>query len=476
MATNLQESPSVKEAALQQREKKTEKRMIRLRPSDSLGDRLPAMHLVRSSWFARAIGRVLFYYLILFLIGAVFLPWQQSSRCEGIVTARNPNDRRQPILCPTKGIIKWQKAGLQEGTWVKKDEVIMQIEPIAAGEVLLVEQQLAQQINQIDATKSQLDVAKERVEFTRTSTEFDVLAARSKLESAKAKYDQTLSDVEGQRAKAKQAELEFEANEKVRTRTVSEVEYQKSLNNFEFEKQKLLNMEQSSTEALKNFEAEKSDLESKIRQAMDKLAKANQDQQDYEAKLASHEQKANELSIKLQQLKRNDIISPSTGWVQSIVGQVGRTVSTGETLFEIIPDTEDLWVELSVRGMDQPLIHMNDKVRIQFEGWPAIQFVGWPSVARGTFGGIVKAINPADDGTGNFKIFVGPDPDDVTKEDWPSKDYLKQGVRANAWVLMDQVSLGFEIWRQVNGFPVTRELGDKDKGGKEKEAKAPKLK
>ncbi|MCU0719131.1 MAG: efflux RND transporter periplasmic adaptor subunit [Pirellula sp.] len=192
----------------------------------------------------------------------------------------------------------------------------------------------------------------------------------------------------------------------------------------------------------------------------------------YKAKLASFEQKADELDIKLQQLRRNDIISPSSGWVQSIVGQAGRTVSNGEVLFEMIPDSEDLWVELSIRGMDQPLVHLNDKVRIQFEGWPAIQFVGWPSVARGTFGGVVNAINPADDGTGNFKIFVGPDPDDVTKEDWPSKDYLKQGVRANAWVLMDEVSLGFEIWRQVNGFPLTRELGDK----KDSEAKAPKLK
>jgi hypothetical protein len=105
--------------------------------------------------------------------------------------------------------------------------------------------------------------------------------------------------------------------------------------------------------------------------------------------------------------------------------------------------------------------------------------VGWPSVAQGTFGGVVIAINPADDGMGNFKIFVGPDPDDVTKEDWPSKDYLKQGVRANAWVLLDQVPLGFEIWRQVNGFPATRDLGDKGNESSSKDsdtAKKPKIK
>ncbi|MCU0719132.1 MAG: hypothetical protein MUC83_05470 [Pirellula sp.] len=239
MATNLQENPSITVTELPHKDRKTEKRMIRLRPSDSLGDRLPAMHLVRSSWFARAIGKVLFYYLILFMVGAVFLPWQQSSRCEGIVTARNPNDRRQPILCPTKGIIKSQKAGLQEGTRVEKGETIMVIEPFAEGEIILVEQQMQQQQNQILFTQSQLDEASKRVEFTKSYTQNEVAAASAKVQSAIAKYDQTLTDVAGQEAVLKQAELDFEAFTKVRKRTVSELEYQAKANNLDYERQKL---------------------------------------------------------------------------------------------------------------------------------------------------------------------------------------------------------------------------------------------
>jgi adhesin transport system membrane fusion protein len=30
---------------------------------------------------------------------------------------------------------------------------------------------------------------------------------------------------------------------------------------------------------------------------------------------------------------------------------------------------------------------------------------------------------------------------------------MRQGVRAVGWVLLDEVSLGFELWRQLNGFP-----------------------
>jgi hypothetical protein len=91
-------------------------------------------------------------------------------------------------------------------------------------------------------------------------------------------------------------------------------------------------------------------------------------------------------------------------------------------------------------------------VRLQFEGWPAVQFSGWPAVAVGTFGGRVALVDPTDDGSGRFRILVVPDPDD---EPWPEGLYLRQGVRANAFVLLDQVSLGYELWRRANGFPPT---------------------
>ena len=114
-----------------------------------------------------------------------------------------------------------------------------------------------------------------------------------------------------------------------------------------------------------------------------------------------------------------------------------------------------------MNGNDIPLIHAGDPVRLQFEGWPAVQFTGWPSVAVGTFGGRVMLVDATDDGQGKFRILVQPDPKD---EAWPSNRYLRQGVRTNGWVLLNRVSLGFELWRQFNAFPptVTQQL---DKGG-----------
>ena len=71
-------------------------------------------------------------------------------------------------------------------------------------------------------------------------------------------------------------------------------------------------------------------------------------------------------------------------------------------------------------------------------------------------------MDATDDGMGRFRVVVGPSDDVVDRGDgqgpvkvgWPDKDrWLRQGVRANAWVMLNEVPLWFELWRQINGFP-----------------------
>ncbi len=130
-----------------------------------------------------------------------------------------------------------------------------------------------------------------------------------------------------------------------------------------------------------------------------------------------------------------------------------------------MPDTKSRAVELLVDGNDAALIDPGRHVRLHFEGWPAIQFSGWPSVAVGTFAGKVAFVDAADDGEGHFRVVVVPEGD----EPWPSGRYLRQGVRANGWVLLNQVRLGYELWRLFNGFPpvvATKEPGSGGVGKK----------
>lgn len=143
-----------------------------------------------------------------------------------------------------------------------------------------------------------------------------------------------------------------------------------------------------------------------------------------------------------------------------------------DRLFVIVPRAAQLAVEMKVSGNDMPLISEGNLVRLQFEGWPAVQFVGWPSVAVGTFGGVVNRVYPTDDGMGSFRIVVTPD--QGNRDDWPDDRYLRQGVRANGWVLLRQVPLGYEIWRQLNGFPPVVAKDEPAKESKESKLKLPK--
>jgi multidrug resistance efflux pump len=157
------------------------------------------------------------------------------------------------------------------------------------------------------------------------------------------------------------------------------------------------------------------------------------------------------IETRLARQNTQEIRAPRDGVILRLLAQPGsELLKAGEPLAILIPNTNQTVVELWINGNDMPLLQPGDKVRLQFEGWPAIQFVGWPSVAVGTFGGKVTLIDATDDGTGRFRVLVAPDEND---EAWPSVRYLRQGVRANGWVLLRQVPLGFELWRRFNGFP-----------------------
>ncbi len=448
------------------------RRMVRLRPNQSLGLQFPAMHLVRSSWFARFVARVTFLLLIGFSVAAIFLPWQQTSRGEGEVVARLPQLRRQVVTSSAKGIVRSMKSDLREGSLVTEGEVIMELDAFSKDQMELTRQQERSLLEKLNFAKTILQNTKDQVvteqdNLARSieSTEADVRATASKWKQAKAK-------VEAQRRVHDQALQDLQVSRKLRGDAEPEIAYQRAMNNEGAEEQKLIESHEAVNEAFEELNSKEQMLESKRKEVETKVIELKSKVAKSESEITTITKDLQEVLVKLQELDRLKIISPSSGRIQAILGQVGtNTVKEGDKLFEVIPDTSDLAVELHVRGLDLPLIHVGDAVRLQFDGWPAIQFVGWPSVAVGTFGGKVIAVSPSDDSKGNFKIIVGPDPDDSKQEKWPDSRYLRQGVRAKGWVILSTVPLGFEIWRQLNGFPPTI---DKSMPSEEK-AKEPKM-
>lgn len=119
-------------------------------------------------------------------------------------------------------------------------------------------------------------------------------------------------------------------------------------------------------------------------------------------------------------------------------------------IVEIVPKNVQRAVELFVEPMDLPLIGIGEKVRFIFDGFPVIVFSGWPQASYGTFGGVITAVETNISDNGKFRILVAEDPDPKEKK-WPQN--LKIGGGAQGIALLKDVMVGYELWRNINGFP-----------------------
>ena len=116
-----------------------------------------------------------------------------------------------------------------------------------------------------------------------------------------------------------------------------------------------------------------------------------------------------------------------------------------------MPENPDKAVELYVRPMDVPLLTVESKIRLEFDGWPALQFTGWPSVTVGTFGGVIRVIDyvETESQSGRYRILVTPDAE--SDGNWP--DQLRLGSGVQGFALLEEVPVWYELWRLYNGFP-----------------------
>jgi len=172
----------------------------------------------------------------------------------------------------------------------------------------------------------------------------------------------------------------------------------------------------------------------------------------YESDVAAAQAEIARIDVRRSRQEQQKVLAPMDGAVVRILknAEAGtQFVKSGETLAVLAPATESRAVELLIRGNDIPLVREGSQALIQFEGWPTVMFSGWPDLAVGTFRGKVEFIDALDDGQGNFRVVISPHGD----ERWPPSAYLRQGMRATGWVLLGKVRLGFELWRQFNGFP-----------------------
>lgn len=376
--------------------------------------------------------RVLAIFLlsILFLfICSLFLPWQQNIRGVGQMTALNPANRPQTVETVIAGRI--QKWFVREGDLVKKGDTIVSITEVK--EKYFDPQLLSRLSQQITAKESSLLSKNKKADALQRQIVALQLAMKLKVEQAKAK-------LEAERVKFQNAENQFQRNKKL-------------FDAGNIPLTKFQDMEYKFQGSQSEYLSAKIELERTAAEYQDKISKAESDLNNTRAEAFDTEadiiKAKNELANTQIRSGQYQIVAPQGGYiVKAVKAGIGETIKEGEAICTIMPDVSDMAVEMYVKAMDVPLISKGRKVRIQFDGWPALQFSGWPSVSVGTFGGEVKVIDYVNSKPGEFRILVIPDKDD---DKWPPQ--LRMGSGTKGWVMLDNVPVWYELWRQLNGFP-----------------------
>jgi adhesin transport system membrane fusion protein len=399
---------------------------------------------------AEVLARLVVSFLLAGIALLVFVPWQQSLPGQGRVIAYAPLERQQFIEAPIEGRIQeWHVA---EGDRVEAGDPIADISDndpdILARlerERLTIEARRMAAQNTIEVNEAKITA----LELSRTaqssSAGLRVDIGRDRLDAAKQAVTAATSAEATAKLNLERHKLLYEDGlASKRQLELALMEHQTAEADLDTAKANLKAAKREISALDQDQEAIETGASATVEDARAALATAKSD-------LAAADADLLQLETRLARQQRMKIVAPRSGTVLKLIArQGGEIVAGGDPIAAFVPDMRSMAVELWVAGKDGPLITAGRKVRVQFEGWPAVQFVGWPSAAVGTFGGVVEFVDASADDQGRFRVVVTPDPED---QPWPDSRWLRQGVRANGWVLLQRVRLGFELWRQINGFP-----------------------
>ena len=400
-----------------------------------------------------AVSRYITIMVVLFFvlpIIALFLPWQQNVTAAGKVTALSPSERVQTIDAPLNGVIsKWY---VNEGSVVKAGDVLLEISDI---DPLFKDRLAAQRDNQQDKLAAKEDELKSyevQLQNLMISRDAKIAAAQFKLDVAKQKIIASTEAISSAQATLDAAQFQSSRLQRLfNDGLVSKRDLEVAERDLIIAKRNLNSAQAQRNSAQAEAQSSQADIQQIRADTQASLDSSGAGINKIKGELADSQNSLTSSEINLSRQNMQKIVAPRSGTIFRLpVNSQSQMISQGQPLLVILPETSTRSVELWVDGRDAPLITKGSKVRLEFEGWPAIQVPGWAQVGIGTFAGKVAFVDPTDNGTGSFRIMVVPD---KAYPNWPSARFLRQGISAKAWVLLVNVTIGYEIWRVLNGFP-----------------------
>lgn len=404
---------------------------------------------------SKVLRRLLYFFSIAFLI-LMFIPWTQFVRAKGQVTTLLPQQRPQMVNTTIGGRVeKWY---VREGDYVNRGDTILNISEVKAeyfDPQLLrrTQDQINTKESTVGAYAAKANALANQMKALKNSRDIKILQANNKLEQSRFKVLSDSTDLEAKLINLQIAERQAERQQALYDqglKSLTDLEKRSlTLQKAQAEKVSAENKLLTSRASVLNALAELDGIEAKFQ---DDLAKAQSDRF-----TAISNQYDAEISVtKLEnQFANYDarngfyfITAPQDGYVtRTITSGIGEMIKEGDQVVSIMPSDYELAVSIFVRPIDLPLMTLGQEVRIVFDGWPAIVFSGWPNTSYGTFGGEIFAIDNFISDNGMYRILVSQS----KEEPWP--DLLRVGGGANGLILLKDVPIWYELWRNLNGFP-----------------------
>lgn len=404
----------------------------------------------------KVISRVLLAIFIIVMI-ILFLPWTQNVRVEGYVGTLDPNEKPQTINSIIGGkIVQWY---VREGSYIKKGDTIVQISEIKdeyfdPNLLDRVEEQIIAKKDAINSYEEKVSAIDSRILSVRKIRDLKVEQSRNYFEQAKLKVQSDSMNLVAAHTNFKIAEeqvIRMEELFKKGLKSLTDLEqrrlkYQEAESKYIAETNKLL----ASRNQLINAEVE---ISSQLNQYSDNLAKAESEKWETLSRLFEAK---GELT-KMENMQKNYefrsglyiITAPQDGFViRASKSGIGEIIKEGDEVVSIAPSNFQPAIEMYIDPMDVPLMNIGQKIRIIFDGWPSIVFSGWPNLSIGTFGGEIVGMDYNISNNGKYRVLVAPDKNDAK---WPVE--VRLGSGAMGMILLNDVPIWYETWRQFNGFP-----------------------
>lgn len=405
------------------------------------------------------------------LIAILFLPWQQNVTGKGDISALTPKDRPQNIQNIISGRIeKWL---VKEGDFVKQNDTLLIISETKDDYFdpqlpKRLQEQLSAKSGAIDGYKSKIVALSNQIVALQNNQKFSLQKARNKVKQGLAKIISDSTDVFAEQVQLSIAQTRYDRGDDQYKNgglvALSELETRKL--KLQEVKAKVISLQNKLLVSRQELINARIELNSIGAEYAEKISKAQSDKSSALSALATGEYEFSQLRNKIANvdIRRNQyfVKAPQDGYVvRALKMGIGETIKEGESIATLQPNQPQMAVEMYVKAMDVPLIREGREVRLQFEGWPALVFSGWSSVSVGTFGGIVKVIDRVDSKNGEYRLLIVPKTGD---EPWPPQVRMGSGVYG--WVMLNNVPIWYEIWRQLNAFPPNLQDSPKEKDAK----------